>query len=54
MKVGVAPLLSSVFGGSTSITGGVLEWYRLDDAGLHLLKTETPAGQPPVIAVFAD
>lgn len=42
VKVEVAPLLSSTFGASTTVLGGITEQYRLDRNGLQLIGTAPP------------
>lgn len=53
VKVEVAPLLSAN-SGSITVIGGVIEWYRFDGKGLHLLKTDPPNGEPAQVTLFVD
>jgi hypothetical protein len=54
VKVGVWPLVTSTFGASTCVSAAVFEWYRVDKTGVHLLKTDPPAGESAIVAIFTD
>lgn len=54
VKMGVSPQVTSTMGASTVVLANVSEWYRIDKAGMQLLKTDPPAGEAAVVSIITD
>lgn len=53
VKVGVAPRLTYINGANLTMLGEVVEWYLLDQSGLHYLRSE-PQEQNSAFSLISD